>query len=91
MDLMKKNFTLAILNPLVWKCDMSDLEIVDTYENMNRWLTVNVDTDKYGWWTPPYTKGATKMEHNGVLFDSCLAFELEDDYNAFRQRFGVVK
>ena len=87
----KFNNIVSILNPLIWKCDMSNEEINDVYYSMKYWLRTNLDDAVYEWYTPPYVVGDSHIEHNGELFLPCLCFEHEEDLKLFRARFGCVK
>lgn len=87
----KFNHTAAVLDKLVWKCDMTNPEIKDTFDIMNGWLSQNVVSGKYQWYTPPYSKGDVAIEHNGDTFIPCICFENQDDLQKYRDRFGCIR
>lgn len=82
----KFDYSIAVLDKLIWKCQMTNEEIHDTLSIMNNWLSINM-TGGFEWYTPLYGV----VTHNEEIFLPCVCFEYSEDADRFTKRFGCVR
>ena len=75
----------GVYDKLMWKCDMSTIEIKETYNNMAEWLFLNVDLENYHWYNPAHETRDVGVEGTSICF------RYPETLVQFVERFGVIK